>query len=68
MDEETDDSYELSEDAEVGLAQWQQASSFQELCELMACFIEGTCKYRPGYGGEPLDEEFTTVHFFSAKW
>jgi len=57
MDEETDESYELSEDAEVGLAQWQQASSFQELCELMACFIEGTCKYRPGYGGEPLDEE-----------
>jgi hypothetical protein len=57
MDEETADRPTVSEAAKVGLAQWQQASSFQELCELMACFIEGTCKYRPGYGGETLDEE-----------
>ena len=56
-EDSNDNSSVLSPEAQAGLALWQQASSFQELCELMACFVEGTCKYSPGYTAEDLDEE-----------
>lgn len=36
---------------------WGKAETFEELCELMACFIEGKIKFCPGWGGETVDSE-----------
>jgi len=66
-EDNNEESYELSPEAEAGLTLWQQASSFQELCELTARFIEGTIKYIPGYCAETLDEESQPlVHYLAA--
>lgn len=36
---------------------WRKAQTFEELCELMARWIEGELKYRPGYCGESIASE-----------
>ena len=38
-------------------SRWASASSFQDLCELCALFIEGQINYSPGYNAEAVDEE-----------
>ncbi|MGI9175411.1 MAG: DUF6919 domain-containing protein [Rhodothermales bacterium] len=40
---------------------WSAARSFQDLCGLIASFIEGNLPYMPGYSGSEVDEETNSI-------
>jgi hypothetical protein len=39
------------------VAAWQQASTFEDLCQLTASFVEGTLSFHPCDGGESVEPE-----------
>ena len=47
---------------------WRNATTFLELCELNARFIEGDLKSHPAYGGEGLDSESEPIAKYLAAF
>jgi hypothetical protein len=49
------------EQEDKNVAAWQQARTFDDLCELTARFVEGTLPLHSCYGGESVDSETTEL-------